>query len=256
MSPVCEPPRRSSTRSVVRIARCSALALVVGVDVDGGACRVDAGPPQRLVDEQVAEAGDAALVHEHRLDRRGRAAERVVELRERERQRVGTEPGLVGIELDRAEPARVAQHERRRRRRSARRSDATSRRAGCSRRRADRRPPRRRRARGRSCRGARRAHGPASSVSSRICLPRRRAAVNALPTSACRSAAAVVPRFRNHVSGACTVAISRSSARASSSSRAPPRPRGSPARRTQKLVIAPVSAPCASLAYLARKPLV
>ena len=105
MSPVCDPPRRPSTRSVVRIARCSVAALV-GVDVDRRPRRIDAGPPQRLVDEQVAESGDARLVHQHGLDRRGARAERVVELRERERERVGTEPRLVGIELDRAEPAR------------------------------------------------------------------------------------------------------------------------------------------------------
>ena len=64
-----------------------------------------------LVDEQVAEPGDAVLVHEHRLDRRRSLPERVVELRERQRHRVGTEPALVGVELDRAEPARIAQHE-------------------------------------------------------------------------------------------------------------------------------------------------
>ncbi len=40
-----------------------------------------------------------------------RIAERVVELREREGQRVGAEPALVGVELDRAEAARIAQHE-------------------------------------------------------------------------------------------------------------------------------------------------
>src|SRR5205814_1008759 len=59
-----------------------------------------------------------------------------------------------------------------------------------------------------------------SRVSSTICLPRRRAAVKAFPTSACRNAAAVVPRFMNQVSGACTFTISRSRARASSTLRA------------------------------------
>ena len=40
-----------------------------------------------------------------------RRAERVVELGERQRHRVGTETALVGIELDGTEPTRVAQHE-------------------------------------------------------------------------------------------------------------------------------------------------
>ena len=80
-----------------------------------------------------------------------------------------------------------------------------------------------------------------SRVSSTICLPRRRAAVNALPTSAWRSAGAVVPRFMNQVSGACTFAISRSSAHASSTLRAASTSRISgTAWSDQMLVIAPV----------------
>ena len=91
---------------------------------------------------------------------------------------------------------------------------------GCSRRRAGRRPPRRRRAPARSCRGARRRERRDRSVSSTICFPVRRAAVNEFPISAWRRAAAVVPRLRNHASGACTCAISRSSAHAASTCRA------------------------------------
>ena len=44
-----------------------------------------------FVDEQVAEPGDARLVHQHGLHRRGTGAERVVELACGEGERVGTE---------------------------------------------------------------------------------------------------------------------------------------------------------------------
>ena len=105
-------------RSVSRMARCSRLRLVVGERV-GGSGRVDAGPPQRLVAQQVAEAGDARLVHDHGLDRRPAARRRRARSCARVSvERVGAEAVLVGIELHRAEPARVAQeHACRRRRR-------------------------------------------------------------------------------------------------------------------------------------------
>ena len=92
--------------------------------------------------------------------------------RERQRQRVGTEPALVGIELDRTEPARIAQHEVAAVGEVHAEAMPLRRRAGCSRRRAGRPPPRRRRARGRSCRGARRCARRDRAVSSTICLPR------------------------------------------------------------------------------------
>ena len=213
-----------------------------------------------FVDEQVAEPGDARLVHQHGLDRRGaRARARGRAARAVSVSASGPRRDLVGIELDRAEPARVAEHERAAVGEVHAEAMPLRRRGGCSRRRADRRPPRRRRARGRSCRGARRAARRDPSVSSTICLPmpaRRGERVADRARAAARRA--VVPRFRNHVSGACTVAISRSSARASSTARAASTSRisGTGWAATQMFVIAPVSAPCASWAYLARKPLV
>ena len=74
-SPVCEPPRRPSTRRVVRIARCRRLASRRRRGVSAGRAGIDAGAPQRLVGEQVAEPGDAGLVHQHRLHRRAAAGE-------------------------------------------------------------------------------------------------------------------------------------------------------------------------------------
>ena len=63
----------------MRIAWCS-VRRSSAVDVDGESGRIDARPPQHLVDEQVAEPGDPVLVHEHRLDRRVRVPSACVEL--------------------------------------------------------------------------------------------------------------------------------------------------------------------------------
>ena len=68
------------------------LAPLVGPDVDGRSRRIDAGAPQRLVHEQIAQTRDTRLVHQHSLDRRGTPAERVIELRGRQGERVGAEP--------------------------------------------------------------------------------------------------------------------------------------------------------------------
>ena len=259
-SPVCEPPRRPRMRSVSRIARCKRLTLVVverrrrhGPD----RCRPARGP-RRRAGCRARRCGDWSM--STALTGAGCGAERVRRAaRSVSVERVGTEAVLVGIELDRAEPARIAQHEVAAVGEVHAEAVPLRDRAGCSRRRSgspaassstSTRPliPR--------CTPS--ADIGIASVSSRICLPRRRAAANRLPTSACRSAAAVVPRFRNHASGACTLTISRSSARASSTSRAASTSRisGTGRERDQKFVIAPVSAPCASSAYLARKPLV
>ena len=80
-------------------------------DVDGPARRIDTRAPQCFVDEEVAQPGDARLVHEDGLDRRGPCTEGAVQLLETERERVGAEARLVGFDLDRAEPSRVAQEE-------------------------------------------------------------------------------------------------------------------------------------------------
>ncbi len=107
-SPVCDPPRLPRIRRVSRIARCRRFTSSSASSC-GGPGGVDAGPPQRLVAQQVAEAGDARLVHEHGLDRRPALGADRAQLGQREVERVGAEPVLVGVELDCAEAARVAQ---------------------------------------------------------------------------------------------------------------------------------------------------
>ena len=164
-SPVCEPPRRRGS-AACRGSPGAAAAISSSVEVVGGASGIDAGPPERLVAEQVAEAGDARLVHEHRLHRRPAPGGDRAQLREREHERVGTEAVLVGIELDRAEAARVAQVHG-----AAvgeRHAEAVPRgiRPCCWRRAAGHPRLRRRSARGRSCRGA----GPRTAPST-TCRP-------------------------------------------------------------------------------------
>ena len=92
--------------------RCvEASDLVVAQRVRGPG-RIDACPPERLVGEQIAEAGDARLVHQHGLHRRGASGDHRREVGTGERHGIGTEAVLVGIELHRAEAARVTQVER------------------------------------------------------------------------------------------------------------------------------------------------
>ena len=136
--------------------------------------------------------------------------------------------------------------------------------AGCSRRAAGRRRLRRRPARGRSCRDAGRAPRPLD-VSTSMSLPRRRACTSAVPATPARTArrrepALEEPRVRCvHLRDRTVRAHAASiSARADSTSRISGKCAASVAERTagQALVIAPRSAPWASLAYLARNPLV
>ena len=104
-----EPPRRLSTRSVSG-SPGGARACSSPSSESAGRAGSSAGPPQDLVDEQVAEPGDPGLVHQDGLQRRPRPATATVRSsRRREVEGVGPEALFVGIELDRAEPARVAQ---------------------------------------------------------------------------------------------------------------------------------------------------
>ena len=107
-SPVCEPPRRPRMRSVSRIARCSrrvsSASRVLAVRVGSIPARHSASSHSRLPSPAIAR-----LVHEHRLDRRLALRAHRAELGERQRERVGAEAVLVGIELDRAEAPRIAQ---------------------------------------------------------------------------------------------------------------------------------------------------
>ena len=171
-------------------------------------------------------------------------------------ERVGAEPGLVGVELDRAEPARIAQVHRapvgEAHAEAAPRVDVAVARVderiagGVA---VDQHPP--------AHAEVHPEHGTvAVGVEQQQLPPPPGCDERSARTDACRPPAGVSPRFRNQASGASTAAISRSSARASMQL-----PRrfdlddlGQATRQT--LVMAPRSAPWASRAYLARKPLV
>jgi hypothetical protein len=74
--------------------------------------RVETGPPAGLVDQQVAEAGDAGLVQQPGLERRPAALEGDAQLRRGQVQGVGPEAVLLGVELHPAQAAGVADPER------------------------------------------------------------------------------------------------------------------------------------------------
>ena len=84
------PPTEHTERGTdVLVQRAS----LVGRHVDGHAHRIDPRSPQHLVDQQIAEAGDPVLVHQHGLDWRGALRERVIELARGERERFGLDAG-------------------------------------------------------------------------------------------------------------------------------------------------------------------
>ena len=130
---MCEPPRRPRMRKVSRIARCR-RRVSASSRVSAGRTGIDAGPPQHLVAEQVAEAGDPRLVHEHGLDRRAAPGD--------DRARAAAASGRTrrdraGPRRDRAPPRRAGGGRAGtgcRRRRTTSRSGATPTPAGCSRR--------------------------------------------------------------------------------------------------------------------------
>src|SRR5450759_1046182 len=86
-------------------------SLFGSVEGRGGSGGVDPGPPEDLVDEEVAEPGDSSLVHQGGLDRGSTVPDRGSQLGRVDGEGVDAEAVLVGIELDRAEPARVAEDE-------------------------------------------------------------------------------------------------------------------------------------------------
>ena len=132
-SPVWEPPRRPRVRTVVRIARWSRTrsSAVSGL---GGPSRIDPGAPERFVGEQVAETGDARLVHEHRLHRGTTARNDLVETspgeRRARRDRDGSRRDRARLRRGAAGPATTSSL----RRRIGRRIDARPGSPCCSRR--------------------------------------------------------------------------------------------------------------------------
>ena len=77
----------------------------------GRAARVDPRAPQRLVGEQVADAGDHRLVHDPRLDRRAAARDARAERRPRHLGGVGTEALDLRLQARAPEAPLVAQDE-------------------------------------------------------------------------------------------------------------------------------------------------
>ena len=111
-SPVCEPPRRCSTRSVVEIARAGRPDLVVDRGCrPGGRGRCPARKSTSSM-SRLPRPAIRRLVHEHRLDRRPARGRPAAQLAEAQRERVDAEAVLVGVELDGTEPARVTEVER------------------------------------------------------------------------------------------------------------------------------------------------
>ena len=162
-SPVWLPPRLVSSRIVRPSVRCSTVTSSGSSDAAGRAGSMP-GPPEDLVGQQVADAGDVALVEQPRLERRPAGAEH---------------------------RAQVAAHGRRARRcRGGRATGRARRHRG-----AAGRPPRGRRRP--SKRRAKRVHagssraleyssfsiGPAPSTSSRPVIPKRRPTVAASVSS-------------------------------------------------------------------------
>ena len=71
--------------------RTMQLIDLTRVKAHGRTGRVDAGPEEGFVGQQVAEAGNPVLIHEHRLDWCAASLHHVAELRLRERERIRTE---------------------------------------------------------------------------------------------------------------------------------------------------------------------
>ena len=254
-SPVCEPPRLPRMRSVSRIARCKRLT---SSSPRSWAARAGSMPARQRTSShsRLPRPAIARLVHDHRLHRRPAPGGDGAQLRQGEVEGVGTETVLVGIELDRAEPARIAQEHR-----AAvgeRHPEAVPRGiglvAGVEKRIAGGFVVDQHAAAHAEVQAE---HWPAARDVDEDQLPahggRRRTTGRATRRAPVRSEAALQePRV------GC-VDLSRSpgpSARALDQRPAPSRPRGSRASQSMKLVIAPRSAPCASRAYLARNPLV
>ncbi len=72
--------------------------------------RIQSGPPQDLVGQQVADARQPPLIHQAGFERR-RTGQGVAELDPGDGECVGTEPALVGPELQGAEPAGVVEEQ-------------------------------------------------------------------------------------------------------------------------------------------------
>ena len=202
-SPVCEPPRRYSVRDgrADAPARCRHSSRSRSAAGRAGSSEA---APQRLVHQQVAEAGDVVLVEEPGLQRRPAAAQRLDDLADRDRPGVGTEHRQVRVELDPAEASGVGQPQPRAV--GEAQLEAVPRRQVPTRRstRAARSAPRRRPRAGRSCRSAGR--GPARRRRGRRSrrLPWRLVPTTDLPSTAATTSAGRAPPFRNQASGATT----------------------------------------------------
>jgi hypothetical protein len=85
------------------------LCNLVDVQRTSSACWVQTRSPQCFIGEQVAEPGDASLIHEPSLQRRVRVGQDRFELRKGNFACIGAKSLFIRIELHTAEPSWVAQ---------------------------------------------------------------------------------------------------------------------------------------------------
>ena len=109
-SPVWTPPLRIASRVAARRTRRRWSSSSVA-ELARGAPRMQAGAPERLVGQQVADAGDRALVEQPRLQRHRAAADALAEDVARDLGGVRADVREVGLDHRAAEPALVAQRE-------------------------------------------------------------------------------------------------------------------------------------------------
>ena len=195
-SPVWLPPRSVSSRDRARRGGGAGAAPRPASSERAGRAGSMPGPPEDLVGEQVADAGDAALVEEPRLERRpagGQARRAAAPAAPRGRRGRGGRRVGSSTTPPRRRGSTTAG---RRRRRSAGRSGSTPARRGRSSTRALDRAVRRRRAAGRSSRSAARAVGAVGVEEQQLADPpgaRDRRAPQRRPQRRRRGAALEVP---------------------------------------------------------------
>ena len=110
-SPVCTPPRLIALRVAARSARrrASSSSSEQRAGLTQGR---EARPPERLIGQKVAHAGDRRLIHDAGLERRPPAAHALAKLPAGDLRGVGAEAREVGVEHHATQPAPVAQGQR------------------------------------------------------------------------------------------------------------------------------------------------
>ena len=109
--PVWTPPFLIAERVAARSARCRACELL-GRELVGRAARRDPGLPERLVGEQVADAGHHGLIQQPGLDRRPAAADPFREFLPADCGGIRSEHLDIWVQPNPAEPTLVEQSQR------------------------------------------------------------------------------------------------------------------------------------------------